>query len=56
MRTAIVNKHKNPELYEALETAVKEGAEYQGCFITEFEEYKEGGQMIGLFTLREADD
>ena len=55
MRTAIVNKHRNPDLYEALHVARTGGTKYEGCYITQYDEYIREGEIIGLFMLGEPD-
>ena len=55
MRTMIVNKSKNPELFDVLQDARIDGIKYQGCYISQYEVFTKGGDTYGLFTLCEAD-
>ena len=56
MRTAIVNKQRNPELFQVLHHARTQGTKYEGCNITQYEEFTKAGETIGVFTLSETVD
>lgn len=54
-RTIRVFIEKEPDLYDELVSAMLGHGEYQGCYIEEYTEFREDGQNIAKFTLRERD-
>ena len=55
MRTMLVNKSKNPELFDVLQDARIDGIKYQGCYISQYKVFTIEGDTYGLFILCEAD-
>ena len=47
---------KEPERYDELMSATINHVQYEGCYVTQYTEYRDSaGRMIGEFMLREVD-
>ena len=56
MRLIRVVIDREQELYEELMSATINHAQYEGCYVTQYTEYRDSaGRMIGEFMLREVD-
>jgi hypothetical protein len=53
MKTHIIYQRTDPDLFKRLENAMKNGTNYENCYVMRYYEYTIAGQIIGTFTRRE---
>jgi len=51
-RTIKVYMKEEPEHYDELYSAMMEHREYEGCYVMQYSELQENGQMVAIFMLR----
>ena len=54
-RVIRVNQLKEPERYQALYEAMMDGTQVEGGYVMQYTEYREYGELICKFTLREVE-
>jgi hypothetical protein len=54
MKSIRIVIEQQPELYDELIEAMMTHSQYQGCYVVQYSETREGGQTVARFILRES--